>query len=58
MAGTTYVYTKETNNPDYLFVTFVDNIEVTANGIFFREDIDLTDELFLYKNFIFINFCF
>lgn len=58
MAGTTYVYTKETNNPDYLFVTFGDNIEVTANGIFFREDIDLTDELFLYINFIFINFCF
>lgn len=48
MAGTTYVYTKETNNPDYLFVTFV--AEGKAKGIFFREDIDLTDELFLYKN--------
>lgn len=50
MAGTTYVYTKETNNPDYLLVTFGANIEVTAKRIFFREDIDLTDELFLYKN--------
>ena len=51
MAYTTYVYTKETNNPDYLFVTFGDNMDDTAMGIFFREDIDLTDELFLYKNF-------
>ena len=50
MAYTTYVYTKETNNPDYLFVTFGSNIEGIAKGIFFREDIDLTDELFLYKN--------
>ena len=50
MAGTTYVYTKETNNPDYLFITFGSNIEPIAKGIFFREDIDLTNELFLYKN--------
>ena len=50
MAGTTYVYTKETNNHDYLFVTFGDNMDDNAKGIFFREDIDLTDELFLYKN--------
>ena len=47
MAGTTYVYTKETNNPDYLLISFGANI---AKGIFFREDIDLTDELFLYKD--------
>ena len=50
MAGTTYVYTKETNNPDYLFVTFGDNMDGNAKCIFFRGDIDLTDELFLYKN--------
>lgn len=37
MAGTTYVYTKETNNHDYLFVTFGDNIEVTAKGIFLEK---------------------
>lgn len=50
MAYTTHVYTKETNNPDYLFLTFGDNMDDDARGIFFREDIDLTDELFLYKN--------
>ena len=50
MAGTTHIYTKEINNPDYLFMTFGDNMDDDAKGIFFREDIDLTDELFLYKN--------
>ena len=50
MAGTTYVYTKETNNPDYLLISFGANLKTNAKGIFFREDIDLTDELFLYKN--------
>lgn len=50
MAGTTHVYTKETNNPDYLLITFGSNIEGLAKDIFFREDIDLTDELFIYKN--------
>ena len=50
MAGTTHIYTKEINNPDYLFMTFGSSIESNSRGIFFREDIDLTDELFLYKN--------
>lgn len=50
MAGTTYVYTKETNNPDYLLISFGANLKTNAKGIFFREDIDLTDESFLYKN--------
>ena len=47
MAGTTYVYTKETNNPDYLFRTFGSN---NARGIYFRDDIDLKEECFIYKN--------
>ena len=50
MAGTTHIYTKEINNPDYLFMTFDSSIGSNQRGIFFREDIDLTDELFLYKN--------
>ena len=39
MAGTTYVYTKETNNPDYLLISFGANLKTNAKGIFFREDI-------------------
>lgn len=50
MAGTTHVYTKEINNPDYLFITFGSSIESNARGIYFREDIALNDEWFLYKN--------
>ena len=46
MEANTHIYTKEINNPDYLIMTFGSSMI----DIFFREDIDLTDELFLYKN--------
>ena len=36
MVGTTHVYTKEINNPDYLFMTFGSSIESNARDIFFR----------------------
>ena len=44
MAGTTHIYTKEINNPDYLFMTFGSSMESHLRGIFFREDIDLNEE--------------
>ena len=50
MAGTTHVFTKEKNNPDYLFMTFGSSIENKARGIYFRDDIDLKEEWFIYKN--------
>ena len=47
MAGTTHVYTKEKDNPDYLFMTFGSSIGDNARGIYFRDDIDLKEEWFI-----------
>jgi len=46
----TYVFSNSVNNPEYLFVTHSDNIDSTSYGIYFREDIDLNEEIFVFNN--------
>ncbi len=48
MAGTTHVYTKEIENPDYLFITHDDYVEAYSYGIYFREDVDISSQVFIY----------
>lgn len=47
MAGTTYVYSKNIDNPDYLLVTLGDGY---ISNIVFREDINVKDEIFIYQD--------
>lgn len=50
MAGTTHVYTKEIENPDYLFITHDDYVEADSYGIYFREDVDISSQVFIYQD--------
>lgn len=49
--GITYVYTNEIDNPDYLFIPDSNRIGIRSlYSIYFREDINLKDEWFIYEN--------
>ena len=50
MAFTTCIFTKEINNPDYLFVVNGDKVGNTSLEIHFRENIQLTEEIFVYED--------
>lgn len=47
MAGTTFVYSKNIANPDYLLVTFGGDY---LRNIVFREDININDQIFIYQD--------
>ena len=45
-----YVFSNAINNPEYLFTTRTDRVGVISYDIYFREDVDLEEEVFVYKN--------
>ena len=49
MAGTTCIYTKQEDNPDYLINANGEGIGFIY-GVYFRIDIDLNEELFVYED--------
>lgn len=49
MAGTTCIYTKQEDNPDYLINANGEGIGL-IKAVCFRTDIDLNEELFVYKD--------
>lgn len=49
MAGTTCIYAKQEDNPDYLIDAYGEGMGL-IRGVYFREDIDLNEELFVYKD--------
>lgn len=50
MAGTTCIFTKEINEPDYLFAANSDEVDNLSHGIYFRENIKLEEEIFIYED--------
>ena len=50
MAGTTCIFTKDINEPDYLFAVNGDEVGNLSYGIYFRENITLEEEVFIYED--------
>lgn len=49
MAGTTCIYAKQEDNPDYLIDAYGEGMGL-IKAVYFRIDIDLNEELFVYKD--------